>query len=85
MCSETPICLHSCGTDPRPTLRRADLIPVVDHMTRHEALVFGRAALARITKGRTARRLRVVRIGTDLETEGLEKVEPSSMLYVFAL
>ncbi len=60
--------------DPRPMLGKADVILGVDVMSGHEFLVYGRRALEEIVATGQSRKLAVVRIGIDQETDELEKL-----------
>jgi hypothetical protein len=64
----------SGGCDPRPVLHGADIIFGVDIMSGHEFIVFGRDVLEEIARSGQSRRLRVLYIGIDQETEELEKL-----------
>lgn len=62
------------AADPRPMLYAAKVILAVDHMTGREILVYGRKALGKIIAGGKPKKLPVLLIGLDAESDDREKL-----------
>jgi hypothetical protein len=62
------------SADPRPLLNAADVVFGVDRMSGRQFLVYGADALRDVIQTGKARRLHVMRIELDQETDDLERL-----------
>jgi len=60
--------------DPRQLVDSADVVLAVDVMTGNKALVYGRSALEEIAQSGKGRKLEVLEVELDMETDELERL-----------
>lgn len=65
---------ESGNVDPRELMASADVIVGVDVMSGHETLFFGRRTLEQVAAGTESRKVSVLKVEFDMDTDELERL-----------